>query len=80
MPSQTTSNRGSTSNYSKPATPYKAIMPPPNNAGEAARKVCAVMSGLTDKELVETKEEFISLLDVRPEAIAEEVEDFQEED
>ena len=54
-------------------------MPPPNKAGEATRKVHAIMSGLTNKELVKTKEEFINLLDIGPEAIAEE-EDFQEED
>ena len=51
-------------------------MPPPSKAGEAVRKVRAIMSGLTDKELVETKEEFIGLLDVGPEAVAKEVEDF----
>ena len=34
--SQTTSSKGSTSSYSKPATPYKAIMPPPSKAKEAA--------------------------------------------
>jgi len=35
------------------------------------------MSELNDKELIETKEEFISLLDNGPEATTEEVKDFQ---
>jgi len=51
-------------------------MLPPNKAGEATRKVHAIMSELNNEELVETKEVFINLLDNGPEAKVEEVEDF----
>ena len=74
-PSQSTPNRGSTSSYSKPTTPYKAIMPSLNKAGEAARKVCAIMAELDNKDLEEAKNAFIESLD--KDIVEEESKDFQ---
>jgi len=72
-PSPTTSNKGSTPSYSKPATPYKAIMPP-SKAKDAARKVRAIMSELNNEELEGAKKAFIESID--DEAVEEEHEDF----
>jgi len=74
MPSLTTSSKGSTPSYSKPATPYKAIMPPPSKAKDAARKVCAIMSELNNEELEGAKKAFIESID--DEIVEEEHEDF----
>jgi len=63
MPSQTTSSRGSTSSYSKPTTPYKAIMPPLSKAGEATQKIHAIMAELKNEELEEAKNAFLESLD-----------------
>jgi len=72
--SQTTSSKGSTPSYSKPVTPYKAIMLPPSKAKEAAQKVCAIMSELNSKELEGAKNAFIESLD--EEVVEEEQKDF----
>ena len=74
-PSQNTSYKGNTSNYSKPATLYKAIMPPSNKAGEAARKVHAIMAELDNKDLEKAKNTFIESLD--EDIVEEESKDFQ---
>ena len=42
--------KGSSSNFRKPTTPYKAIMPPPTKARNAAHKVHIIMTGLHDQE------------------------------
>ena len=69
--------KGSTSNFRKPTTPYKAIMPPPNKGSNAAQKIHAIMAELNNKEeLKETKTAFIEYLDSDPES-AKEPEDFQ---
>jgi len=73
-PSQTTSSKGSTSSYSKPTTPYKAIMLPPSKAGEAAWKVHAIMAELNNEDLEEAKTAFIKSLE--KESVEEEQEDF----
>jgi len=74
MPSQTTSSKGSTPSYSKTATPYKAIMPPPSKAKDTARKVRAIMSELNSKELEGAKNAFIESID--EEVVEEEHKDF----
>ena len=74
MLNQTTSSKGSTPSYSKPATPYKAIMPPPSKAKEAAWKVRAIMSELNSEELEGAKNAFIESLD--EEVVKEEQKDF----
>jgi len=73
-PNQTTSSKGNTPSYSKPATPYKAIMPPPSKAKDAARKVRAIMSELNSEELEGAKNAFIESID--EEVVKEEHEDF----
>ena len=52
------------SDFRKPTTPYKAIMPPVNQAGNAIQKVCAIMMGLNDEELQKVKVTFIESLDM----------------
>jgi len=74
MPSQTTSSKGSTPSYSKPATLYKAIMLPPSKAKKAAQKVHAIVSELNSKELEGAKNAFIESLD--EEVVKEEQKDF----
>jgi len=74
MPNQTTSSKGSTPSYSKPTTLYKAIMPPPSKAKEAAWKVRAIMSELNSEELEGAKNAFIESLD--EEVVEEEQKDF----
>jgi len=71
--SPTTSSKGSTPSYSKPATPYKAIMPP-SKAKDTARKVRAIMSELNNEELEGAKKAFIESID--DEVVEEEHEDF----
>jgi len=65
----------STSSYSKPATPYKAIMLPPSKAGEAAQKVHAIMAELNNGDLEAAKNAFIESLD--KDVVEEESKDFQ---
>ena len=72
-PNQTTSSKGSTPSYSKPATPYKAVTPP-SKAKEAAWKVHAIMSELYSKELEGAKNAVIESLD--KEVVEEEQKDF----
>jgi len=63
-----------TSNFKKPATPYKAIMPPTNKGSGAAQKVCAIMAELDNKDLEEAKTAFLESLD--EESVEEEPKDF----
>jgi len=72
--SQTTSSKGSTPSYSKPATPYKAIMLPPSKAKDATRKVHAIMSELNSEGLEGAKNAFIESID--EEVVEEEQKDF----
>jgi len=75
-PSLNTGKRNN-SNFRKPATPYKAIMLPPNKGSNATQKVHAIMAELDNKEeLKEAKTAFIEYLDNDPES-AKEPEDFQ---
>ena len=53
-------NKGNTSNYRKPATPYKAIMPPPGR--NAAQKIRALMMELDGKELEQAKIAFLETM------------------
>jgi len=64
--------KGNTSNFRKPTTPYKAIMPPPNKGNDAAQKVHAIMAELDNEELEEAKVAFIECLDSDSEEPVEE--------
>jgi len=66
--------KGNTSNYRKPATPYKAIMPLTNKGSGAAQKVHAIMAELDDKDLEEAKTAFLESLD--KDSVEEEPKDF----
>ena len=66
--------KGSSSNFRKPTTPYKAIMPPPTKARNAAHKVHIIMTGLHDQELQKAKVACIECLDSVPDEEAEEEE------
>jgi len=67
--------KGNTSNFRKPATPYKATMPS-NKGSNTAQKVCAIMAELDDKDLEEAKVAFIECLDDDAEPVEEEPKDF----
>jgi len=67
--------KGNTSNFRKPATPYKAIMPS-NKGSNTAQKVCAIMAELDDKDLDEAKTAFIECLDNDEEPAEEEPKGF----
>jgi len=54
--------KGNTSNFRKPTTPYKAIMPT-NKGGSATQKVCTIMAELNNKDLEEAKTAFLESLD-----------------
>jgi hypothetical protein len=58
---------GNSSNFRKPGTPYKAIMPTPNKVNNATQKVRSIMMGLDDEELEKVKIAFIESLDKGPE-------------
>ena len=47
--------KGNISNFRKPVTPYKAIMPPPKKGNNTTQKVCAIMTELDNKDLEEAK-------------------------
>ena len=66
--------KGNTSNFKKPATPYKAIMPSTNKGSGAAQKVRAIMAELDDKDLEEAKTAFLESLD--EDSVEEEPKDF----
>jgi len=67
--------KGNTSNFRKPTTPYKAIMPP-NKGSSAAQKVRAIMAELDNGDLEEVKTAFIECLDNDKEPAEEEPEGF----
>jgi len=54
--------KGKTSNFKKPATPYKAIMPS-NKGSSTAQKVRAIMTELNNEDLEEAKTAFLECLD-----------------
>jgi len=54
--------KGKTSNFRKPATPYKAIMPS-NKGSNTAQKVRAIMMELNNGDLEEAKTAFLECLD-----------------
>jgi len=66
--------KGNTSNFRKPTTPYKAIMPLANKGSGAAQKVRAIMAELNDKDLEEAKTAFLESLD--EDSVEEEPKDF----
>jgi len=66
--------KGNTSNFRKPATPYKAIAPS-NKGSNATQKVHAIMAELDNKDLKEAKTAFIECLD-DDESVEEEPEGF----
>jgi len=66
--------KGNTSNFRKPTTPYKAIMPLTNKGSGAAQKVRAIMAELDDKDLEEAKTAFLESLD--KDSVEEEPKDF----
>jgi len=68
--------KGNTSNFRKPANPYKVIMLPTNKGSNAAQKVHAIMAELNNKDLEEAKTAFIECLDSDSES-AKESKDFQ---
>jgi len=55
--------KGNTSNFRKPTTPYKAIMPLTNKGSGAAQKVRAIMAELDNEDLEEAKTAFLESLD-----------------
>jgi len=65
--------KGNTSNFRKPATPYKATMPS-NKGSNAAQKVHAIMAELDNEDLEEAKTAVIECLDDEP--VEEETQDF----
>jgi len=67
--------KGNTSNFRKPATPYKATMPL-NKGSNTAQKVHAIMAELDDKDLEEAKVAFIEYLDDDAEPVEEGPKDF----
>jgi len=67
--------KGNTSNFRKPATPYKATTPS-NKGSNTAQKVGAIMAELNDKDLEEAKVAFIDCLDDDAESVEEESKDF----
>ena len=74
-------NKGNVSNYGKPTTPYKAIMPPPGR--NAAQKIRALMMELDGKELEQAKIAFLEMIGETSkiqELPEEEEQDFQYED
>ena len=74
-------NKGNTSNYGKPATLYKAIMPPPGR--KAVQKICALMMELDGKQLEQAKIAFLEMIGETSkiqELPEEEEQDFQYED
>jgi len=54
--------KGNTSNFRKPATPYKAIMPS-GKGGRTTQKVRAIMTELNNEDLEEAKTTFLECLD-----------------
>jgi len=66
--------KGNTSNFRKPTTPYKAIMPSTSKGSGAAQKVRAIMAELDDKDLEEAKTAFLESLD--EDMVEEEPKDF----
>jgi len=66
--------KGNTSNFRKPTTPYKAIMPSANKGSGAAQKVHAIMAELDDEDLEEAKTAFLESLD--KDTVEEKSEDF----
>jgi len=66
--------KGNTSNFRKPATHYKAIMPSANKGSSTAQKVRAIMAELDDKDLEEAKTAFLESLD--EDSVEEEPKDF----
>jgi len=66
--------KGNTSNFRKPTTPYKAIMPSTNKGSSAAQKVRAIMAELDSKDLEEAKTAFLESLD--KDSVEEKSEDF----
>ena len=73
-------NKGNTSNYGKPITPYKAIMPPPGR--NTAQKICALMMELDAKELEQAKIAFLKTIGEtsKIQELPEKEQDFQYED
>jgi len=67
--------KGNTSNFRKPATPYKAIMPS-NKGSSTAQKVHAIMAELNNRDLEEAKTAFIECLDKDEESAEEKPEGF----
>jgi len=57
--------KGNTSNFRKPATPYKATTPS-NKGSSATYKVCAIMAELDNEDLEEAKTTFLESLDDEP--------------
>ena len=73
-------NKGNTSNYGKPVSPYKAIMPP--SGRNAAQKIRALMMELDGKELEQAKIAFLETIGEtsKIQELPEEGQDFQYED
>jgi len=63
---------GNSSNFSKPTTPYKAIVLPLSKGNNTAQKVCTIMTGHKGEELQEAKVAFLESLHNDPEESAEE--------
>ena len=73
-------NKGNTSNYGKPTTPYKAIMPPPGRS--TVQKIRGLMMELDGKELEQAKIAFLETIGEtsKIQELPEEEQDFQYED
>ncbi|KIK05714.1 hypothetical protein K443DRAFT_3714 [Laccaria amethystina LaAM-08-1] len=71
---------GNSSNFRKPGTPYKAIMPAPNKVNYATNKVRSIMMGLNNEELEKVKIAFIESQDKKPEEPLASIEEYESED
>jgi hypothetical protein len=71
---------GNSSNFRKPGTPYKAIMPTPNKVNNATQKVRSIRMGLDDEELEKVKIAFIESLDKKPEESLANIEECESDD
>jgi hypothetical protein len=71
---------GNSSNFRKPGTPYKAIMPAPNKVNYATNKIRSIMMGLDNEELEEAKIAFIESLNEKPEETLATIEENESDD
>jgi hypothetical protein len=71
---------GNSSNFRKPGTPYKAIMPAPNRVSNATNKARSIMMGLDNEELEKVKIAFIESLDKKPEESLATIEEYESDE